>query len=131
MKSRMWRVGYEMEMEDYQKDAMTTAVYPDAGQGGDRAVLYAALKLASEAGEVAGKVGKALRGDYSLSEGKDLIEIAKLREDVFSELGDVLWYVAALCNEFGWSMGEIAQQNLLKLLRRKEAGTLKGNGDQR
>jgi hypothetical protein len=45
-----------MRFDDYQRMARRTAVYADR----DR-VIYPALGLASEAGEVAGKIKKVLR----------------------------------------------------------------------
>ena len=45
-----------MEFNDYQNQAKNTAIYPK-----DKAVVYPALGLAGEAGEVANKVKKVLR----------------------------------------------------------------------
>ena len=47
------------------------------------------------------------------------------------ELGDVLWYCAALANDLGLSLDLIARMNLDKLNLRKEAGTIGGSGDNR
>ena len=48
-----------MDLNDYQKAARRTAIYADHHR-----VIYPALGLASEAGEVAGKIKKVLR-DHS------------------------------------------------------------------
>ena len=45
-----------MQLDAYQQAARSTAIYEDRHK-----VIYPALGLASEAGEVAGKVKKALR----------------------------------------------------------------------
>jgi hypothetical protein len=45
-----------MRFDDYQQAARRTAIYADRHR-----VIYPALGLASEAGEVAGKIKKVLR----------------------------------------------------------------------
>lgn len=108
-----------MDFRDYQKAATKTALYADAYR-----VTYPALGLASEAGEVAGKVKKVLRdrgGDFN---GDQIDAIA-------DELGDVLWYVATLAADLGIDMDKIAAGNVEKLRSRQERGTLQGDGDKR
>ena len=53
------------------------------------------------------------------------------REDIASEIGDVLWYCAALASDLNLTLGMIAGQNLAKLEERKDKGTLGGSGDTR
>ena len=53
------------------------------------------------------------------------------RDDMAAELGDVLWYVAAVAQELGVSLADVAQANLDKLASRKARGTLQGSGDNR
>ena len=79
-----------MNLDDYQKKAIATAIYPkDKRLMG---LMYCSLKLNGEAGEVAEKVGKLMRDDnFKLSQEK--------REAILYELGDVLWYLANLANE--------------------------------
>lgn len=108
-----------MDFDDYQRAAQRTAVYPDANR-----VVYPALGLASEAGEVAGKIKKVLR-----DQGGDF-EAAPL-DALRDELGDVLWYVAVLATDLGLSLDEIAACNLDKLGSRASRGTLGGEGDRR
>lgn len=108
-----------MKINEYQERANATAIYPDAHK-----ILYPALGLNGEAGEVAEKVKKAIRdndGDFSRNK-KD--EIAK-------ELGDVLWYVAAMARDIGYSLESIAKMNINKLESRKVRGVLGGSGDNR
>ena len=48
-----------------------------------------------------------------------------------SEIGDVLWYCAALADDLNLTLGMIASQNLAKLQKRKDKGTIGGSGDNR
>lgn len=111
-----------MDFADYQQRARETAVYP--GQGNSNGLAYAALGLTGEAGEVANKVKKVLRdcgGTLTAERGAAIAE----------ELGDVLWYVAALADELGADLGQIAALNAAKLESRALRGTLQGDGDNR
>jgi NTP pyrophosphatase (non-canonical NTP hydrolase) len=108
-----------MQLDDYQRAARRTAIFAER----DR-VIYPALGLASEAGEVCGKVKKVLRdqhGDFASAP----VEALK------DELGDVLWYVAVLAADLGLSLDDIAAGNLAKLASRRERGRLSGAGDHR
>lgn len=108
-----------MNANQYQEKTLETAIYPGAGTGSDEELFYLAMGLASEAGEVAGKVKKLLR------DGK--LDIGNLAY----EIGDCLWYCARLADSIGYEMEDIMFINYNKLSRRKESGTLKGNGDER
>ncbi len=107
--------------EDYQREAMKTAIYPGKGKGN---WVYPALGLAGETGEISEKLKKAIRDD----EGK----ISPERQEALKkELGDVLWYVAALATELTISMQDIAEHNLKKLAKRQLENKLHGDGDDR
>ena len=107
----------KMDMNEYQKNAVTTAVYP-----AQHKILYPALGLAGEAGEVANKVKKIMR------DGTGKLP-ADWREQLASEIGDVLWYCAALSEDLGYTLGRIAKENEVKLASRKKKGTIHGSGD--
>ena len=101
-------------MNEYQDMAASTAIY-----GAKQQVIYPALGLAAEAGEVANKVKKILRdGKFD-------------REAIADEVGDCLWYIAALCRDLNVDLGQVANNNLRKLRDREKRGTLKGSGDKR
>lgn len=108
----------------YQQRAALTAVYPYAGAPDAAGVLYPALGLAGEAGEVAEKIKKLWRN-------KDLKLDAEDVAAVEAEIGDVLWYCAALATELGSNLGRIAAGNLKKLSDRQERGVIKSEGDNR
>lgn len=109
-----------MLLNEYQKKATETAMYPSLGNN----VVYTALGLASEAGEVAGKVKKVIR-----DEGGVLSDVS--RAAIAHELGDVLWYVAQCATELNLTLGEVAEENIAKLKGRAERGTIRGAGDDR
>lgn len=108
-----------MDFADYQQQASKTAIYPDAD-----VIVYPALGLVSEAGEVAGKVKKILRDKNGMFGPDDRLAIS-------DEVGDVLWYIAALCEDLGVPMDTVAQRNLDKLNSRLARGVIGGSGDNR
>ncbi len=111
-----------MELNEYQKKALTTAAYSQKYK-----ILYPALGLGEESGEVMGKVKKWLRGD----DGDDGVMSAERKQALKEELGDVLWYLAVLSKDLGLELEDVAQTNVVKLKSRKERGVIKGNGDNR
>ena len=108
-----------LNFNDYQKIAKTTAIYPD-----EYKIIYPALGLVGEAGEVANKVKKIVR------DGEDKMS-SDWKQQLASEIGDVLWYCAALASDLNMSLGVIASQNKDKLEARLKKGTLQGSGDKR
>ena len=105
-----------MNINEYQARARVTAAYPGGGASGG--FLYAALGLAAEAGESVNIAKKVLRGDYGPFD--EAIKLVK--PGLILELGDVLWYVAALASELGVSLEDIAEANLTKLAARRSGG---------
>jgi NTP pyrophosphatase (non-canonical NTP hydrolase) len=110
-----------MDFDEYAAKAKETAVYP--GHGEFNGLAYATLGLVGEAGEVAEKVKKLWR-DNGTYDGAFETELAK-------EIGDVLWYVAAVCDEIGYDLGQVAKINISKLNSRKLRDKLAGSGDNR
>ena len=108
-----------VDFNSYQRSASKFAIYPPQHK-----LIYPALGMAGEAGEVANKVKKLIR------DGPDK-RPDTWREDIASEIGDVLWYCAALADDLNLTLGMIAAQNLAKLQKRKDKGTIGGSGDTR
>lgn len=108
-----------MNLNDYQKKASETAVY-----GAGNKIIYPSLGLCGEAGEVAEKVKKVLRDNNGNFTVEKIQELKK-------ELGDVMWYVAALSRDLGLSLEEVCEANLEKLYSRKDRNMIHGNGDDR
>lgn len=108
-----------MNLNDYQKEATATAVY---GEG--TKIIYPTLGLVGEAGEVANKVKKVLRDNNG-----EFDEWRKLQ--IIDEIGDVLWYIAALTGDLGYSLEDVAKINITKLQNRRKNNTIHGEGDNR
>lgn len=104
-----------MNFSEYQRAAVQTATYPRKQH-----IYYPALGLAGEAGEIANKLKKSMRGDGPVD-----------RNAVGSEIGDVLWYCAALASDLGLRLEDIAQANIDKLKDRQQRGVIQGSGDSR
>ncbi len=99
-----------MNFEDYQKEASSTALYPNRLNN----LEYPTLGLTGEAGEVANIVKKIQR-DF----GGELTDEVRLK--LQDELGDVLWYISACADELGLTLREIAEYNVGKLAKRHKA----------
>lgn len=108
-----------MELNKYQEEAEKTATYSD-----NYKVIYPTLGLTGESGEVSDKIKKVLRDRGGMMPQKVKDEIAK-------ELGDVLWYVAILARDLGYTLDQVARMNIRKLRSRQARGVLGGNGDNR
>lgn len=74
-------------------------------------VLNGCLGLAGESGEALDMVKKWIFHEKEL----DIEHFKK-------ELGDVLWYVAMICDSFGFDMDEIMEMNIEKLKARYPKG---------
>ena len=105
---------------NYQQATAQTAKYPPS-----QALEYLSLGIASEAGEVAGKMKKWIRDGDSKMTREEWVQAMS------SEIGDVLWYAARLADELGLSLSQIAEDNMDKLLDRKARGVIGGSGDNR
>jgi len=109
-----------MTFNDYEEKMLTLRKYPDVGNN----IVYPALGLAGEAGEVADKVKKVLRDAGGILSKERRLAIAM-------EVGDVLWYISAMANELGYSLTEVAEMNLNKLFDRSDRNMISGDGDNR
>lgn len=92
-----------MELNEYQRQALAT-------RNQDTDLVYTSGKLTIEAAELQ---QHALKARYH---GKPLPAA-----EAIEELGDVLWYAAAVADDLGVSLSEVAEQNLAKLQLRHGA----------
>lgn len=109
-----------MLFEEYQERAIVKKFYPNIGEPW----IYPLLGLQGETGELSEKIKKLHRDAGGILTPEFLLSIKK-------ELGDVLWYLTNLSNEFGFSLADVAQTNIDKIESRWKAGTLQGSGDDR
>ena len=84
--------------------------------------VYVIGNLAAEAGECAGKFAKAVRDGW---------DEQKLNDELFYEMGDVLWHIQKWCNMNNTSLEELALANTYKLKDRRKRNMLQGSGDNR
>lgn len=113
-----------MEFDDYQRRVLKTAMYPDVG----RNLVYPAMGLAGEAGEACDKIKKMWRNKGVMDASKLTIQE---RVEIVKELGDVLWYIAAVAKELDTDLSTVAVENIRKLEDRHARGVTKGEGDNR
>ena len=100
-----------MTMDDYQHEASRTGGSDLKPENREKGLNCAAMGLAGESGEVCDLVKKWQHHRAPRDE-------KKLRK----ELGDVMWYLAHACNVMGWSMSDIAAENVAKLRARYPDG---------
>ena len=79
----------------------------------DREISDWGLGVAGEAGDLAGCIKK------TIYHGNDQ------RQGIRENIGDVMWYLAMICNSFGWELEEIIAENIKKLKKRYPKGFTK------
>jgi NTP pyrophosphatase (non-canonical NTP hydrolase) len=107
-----------MTLNEYQDRAIKEAFYEKDD------VVYNALGITGEAGEIADHVKKMLRDDNGV-----LTDHRK--ESLKKELGDVLWYIANMARRLDLTLDEVAEANIKKIVDRKTRGVQHGSGDNR
>lgn len=75
----------------------------------------------------AGRVSDIVKKELFHKTGVNLLT-SERRDDMRKELGDVLWYVAAVASDWGFTLDEVAQGNIDKLAKRYPNGFEKGGG---
>ncbi len=86
----------------------------------DIMLLWNAIGLAGEAGEVAEHIKKGVLHQH----GVDATKLGK-------ELGDVLWYVAGLCTKAGLDLSQVMAANIAKLQSRYPNGFTSADSQRR
>ena len=103
-----------MEANDYQKSAHDFAMYKDG--------LYPILGLAEKAGEAAGNFNVVyLRVVGRLNAHAPDVPFS---ESLKSEIGDICWLVAEICTMYGWTLSEVMEHNIEKLIDRRNRGVI-------
>ncbi len=102
-----------MNAKQYQQLASRTLIDdPDFDISNDQImIIWNAIGLAGEAGEVAELAKKGIFHQHGIDKTK-----------FKKELGDCLWYIAALCTKLDLDMSEVMQDNIKKLTVRYPNG---------
>ncbi len=96
-----------MKLKEYQKLCKKTA---KKFENKEKEILTWGLGIAGEAGDVAGCIKKTFSHEDNQKNG--------IREN----LGDTIWYVAMICDFFGWDIEDILKENIKKLQKRHPKG---------
>lgn len=110
-----------MTFDEYQKQAQQSVInHKDPLM--DKTIWV--LGVGGEAGEIVEKWKKIVAYEDGEITQETKAELAK-------EMGDVLWYLAALAESLDISLQDVAKANIEKVLSRKNRGVTKGKGDNR
>ena len=96
-----------MNLEEYQELCKETSI---KHEDKEKEIMTLGLGISGEAGDVAGCIKKTV----SHKDG----QMSGVKEN----LGDTLWYIAMICNYYGWSLEEIMNENIAKLQKRYPEG---------
>lgn len=96
------------EYLDYDLPEVGIGTEMDVDFGG---IINGLFGLSGEVGELTDMVKKWIFHEKELDE-----------DHAKKELGDVMWYIAMICESFGWSLDEIMQMNIDKLKKRYPDG---------
>ena len=100
-------VAKQMTFNEYQELARRTQ---NEDLAYDQRRYHALHGLVSEVGEIHGLYQKLYQG-----------HVLNLN-DLEKEVGDLLWFVAELCDVYHWNMGDVATENIEKLRKRYPEG---------
>jgi len=98
---------FKMNLKEYQEACKRTNKIFDPPE---MEILTWGLGIAGEAGDVAGCIKKTIIHKND--------QIPGIKEN----LGDTLWYIAMICNYYGWNLEDIMQENIDKLKKRYPKG---------
>src|SRR3990170_1328861 len=93
-----------LSLKDYQSLVIKTAKGNYKNKNDE--IANWGLGVAGEAGDLAGCIKKTI---YHKND-----QTAGIRENV----GDTMWYLAMICNFFGWNFEEVLAENIEKLRKR-------------
>ena len=98
------------------------------------------LDQAISAGKSCGILKKKIRDTQNNWLQKQLVSLKpqleklnneEFKKEVMDECSDVLWYLAAIAKDFGFTLDDMAQHNIAKLASRQARGKLGGSGNNR
>lgn len=94
-------------LKDYQELCKRTANKIDDPE---KEIMGWGLGVCGESGDLAGCIKKTI--------GHKNDQIVGVKENV----GDTMWYLAMICNFYGWDMDEVLVENIEKLRKRYPEG---------
>ena len=94
-------------LKSYQEFCKTTAKKFDDPE---KEIMTWGLGVSGEAGDLAGCIKKTFSHKNDQKPG------------IKENLGDTLWYIAAICSFFGWNLDEVFKENMDKLNKRYPEG---------
>lgn len=101
-----------MDANEYQTLSQRTANFsPTKLTNFEANILNVAMGIVGESGELADLLKKMVFHRHSFDTGK-----------VREEIGDVLWYLSALCTLWNVNLGDVMRENVEKLRRRYPNG---------
>ena len=108
----------------FQSECVRTDVGTSAQDNLKPGWMYYVLGIGGETGELLEKVKKLFRDDYG--------EVTEERRKAIAlEMGDILWYMARLCDHLDLKFDDVAFMNIEKLQSRMDREKLHGDGDER
>lgn len=116
------------ELDQYQIWTDEVSEYEESQRLISFTEIYPILGLSGEVGELIEKIKKAYRNNPCYP---DIVDIPGLRQEVYYELGDILFYIARIAKLFGYLLSEILKGNQEKLNDRKKRNVICNQGDNR
>lgn len=105
-------------IDEYQGWLKETSWYGHAGEHNAKEMAYLMLGLSGETGELADAFKKIVREvGFDSKEGFEAL-MKEQKLELIDELGDVMWYMAQICNYFGVNLTTLMAFNAAKLHRR-------------
>lgn len=111
-----------MDFNEYQKLAARTATFE--GRDPWYPLMYVALGIAGESGELIEKLKKVMRNDNGVISDEK-------REAMKQEIGDVLWYLSQFARLIDIPFEDAAKANIDKTWDRAQRGVIRSEGDTR
>lgn len=102
-----------MNLKEYQKFCLTTAVYPNIGDNWH----YPLIGMVGELGELGNKLKKTIRDDNNIITDEK-------RQMCIDEMGDLAWYFVMLCYELSIDPDLVLENNIDKLQERMKNNTI-------
>jgi len=96
-----------MNVNDYINESARTMAPNIYHESVNVETLHGIIGISGEAGELIDAAKKALFYGHDLD-----------KKNIKEELGDILWYIAAVIRSEGWTFEEIMEENIDKLKKR-------------